>query len=163
MNLATAEALSTLLNFSVVVFILWYAGRKPIAEFFAGRSKEISSSVNEARALSSQAQNLLQEWDGKNRSAASEIARQKEDAALSVSKLKEATALRVKSESKRIAEETKLVALAEQAKAKRSLQRGLVKESVEQARKYLESHVENKDSTKLLTDYLERVANGHVG
>lgn len=163
MTFFEAETLSTILNFVVVVGILWYAGRKPIGEFFATRSKGIATSVNEARSLSSQAKALLNEWDAKSRSAQSEIARQKEDAAQTVAKLKEATTARVKTESKRIADESVLVAAAEQQKAKRALRRGLATESLDQARRYLENHVEGKDSAKLLTDYLEKVAHGNAG
>ncbi len=163
MSFFEAETLSTILNFSVVVGILWYAGRKPIAEFFGTRSSTIGAFVNEARTASSQAKSLLAEWDAKVRGSAAEIARQKEDAAQSLEKLKQATESRLKAETKRISEESALVAQAETQKAKRQLRRGLANESLEQARRYLENHVEGKDSAKLLSDYLERVSHGHAG
>jgi F0F1-type ATP synthase membrane subunit b/b' len=134
MSLLTAEILSTVLNFSVVVFILWYAGRKPIAEFFAGRAHTIGTSVNEARALSSEAKQVLNQWEAKANDAEGEIERQREDAKSTLAKYCEATLTRVNAESRRISEESAAVTAAEMLRAKRALRRLLALETVEQAR-----------------------------
>ena len=159
----SAEVLSTLINFTVVVFILVYAGRKPIADFFAGRSQQIAKDVDEARHLSTEARRLLENWDAKSKNAQSEIHQQMEDAKASMAKFRESTLAHANNEARRISEEAKTVAAAEMLRAKRALRQQLAIESVEQARQYLESHVDKKDSKKLLTDYLEIVANGHAG
>ncbi len=157
MSLLSAEFLSTVLNFVVVVFILWHFGRKPIGEFFQTRSKDIATHVSEARVLSTDAKKELGTWESKTQNAQSEIARQLEDAKSSMAKFREATLTRATAEAKRIAEETTTVASAEALRAKRQLRKELALESLEQARQYLEHHVDSKDSKKLLTDYLERV------
>jgi F0F1-type ATP synthase membrane subunit b/b' len=163
MNILSVEGISTLLNFSVVVFILWYAGRKPIKEMFAARSSEIGTAVDEAKKVSVTASRLLEEWKSKSANAQADLSRQKDDAKQSLAKFKEQTAVRVASESKRIVAESSVMATAEAAKMKRSLRRQIAQESLLQARNYLEKHVESKDSKKLLGDYLERVADGHAG
>ncbi len=163
MNPASTEFLSTLLNFSVVVFILWHFGRKPIAEGFQARSLAIGSSVQEARTLSEGAKADLAHWKSKADAAQAEINAQVKDAQASMAKFKETTLARVNMETKRISEEAATVIAAESAKAKRVLRRQIVEESLEQARLYLGQNVEAKDSQKLLTDYLEGVADGHVG
>lgn len=163
MSLLTAEILSTVFNFAVVVFILWHFGRKPIAEFFQNRSKDIGTSVNEARIVSAEAKKAVEQWAAKKAGSEREIHQQMEDARSSIAKFRDATIARVNSESRRISEESAAVSAAEMVRAKRALRRQLAVESIEQARTYLTSHVDKKDSGKLLTDYLERVANGHAG
>jgi F-type H+-transporting ATPase subunit b len=163
MNLLSAEALSTVLNFCVVVFILWYAGRKPIAEFFASRSTAISRAVDEAKQVSSAASTALGEWQTAMSQSAAELEKQKSDARNLVEKLREETKRRIASESKRIASEGVLLAAAETAKVKRSLRKEVALRSVEQAKAFLDHHVESKDTKALLTDYLERVGHGYAG
>jgi F-type H+-transporting ATPase subunit b len=157
MSLLSAEVLSTVLNFAVVVFILWHFGRKPIGEFFQTRSKDIATHVSEARTLSTDAKKELSTWESKSQNAQAEIARQLEDAKSNMAKFRETTLARATAESKRISEESATVASAEALRAKRQLRKELALESLEQARQYLEHHVDSKDSKKLLTDYLERV------
>lgn len=163
MNLLSAEALSTVLNFCVVVFILWYAGRKPIAEFFAARSSTIGKAVDEAKQISKSAASALGEWQTAMDQSAAELERQKNDAKNFVKKLREETKVRIDLEAKRIASEGALLASAETAKVKRSLRKEVALRSIDQAKAFLDRHVESKDAKALLTDYLERVGNGHAG
>ncbi len=163
MNFFSAESLSTVLNFCVVVFILWYAGRKPIAEFFASRSSSIARAVDEAKHVSKSAASALGEWKTAMDQSSAELEKQKSDAKNLVEKLREETKQRIALESKRIASEGLLLAAAETAKVKRSLRKEVALRSVEQAKAFLDHHVENKDSKALLTDYLERVGHGHAG
>ncbi len=157
------EAISTLLNFTVVAGILYYAGRKPISEFFQTRSRTIGTEVDEARRVSGGAHRDMQEWDRKMRGASEEIHRQFEDTRTTMAKSRELALTRAHSETKRISEESTLMIAAEQAGAKRSLRRQLGLESIEQARQYMTSHMDKKDGGKLLTDNLERVSHGHSG
>lgn len=157
------EVISTILNFVVVAAILYFAGRKPIAEFFQTRSKTIGTEVEDARRVSGTAHREMKEWDEKMRGASEEIHRQFEDTRSTMAKAREHALARANNESKRISEEAKTMIAAEQAGAKRSLRRQLGLESIEQARQYMASHMDKKDGKKLLTDNLERVSNGHSG
>lgn len=163
MSFLDAEILSTVINFAVVVFILWHFGRKPIGEFFQTRSKEIGTFVTEARTVSAEARKSLQTWEDKNRNAPDEIARQLEDARQAMAKYRETTLAKAHGEAKRIGEEAALMNKSEAARAKRSLRKQVALESIEQARAFLTGHVDKKDSKNLLNEYLERVANGHAG
>lgn len=159
----SVEVLSTLLNFTVVVAILVHFGRKPIVGFFQTRSQTIGASVNEAKTLFVEAQQELEQWESRSRLAEAEIARQSEDARAAIVKFRESALSRANAESKRISEEADQVNAAEFQRAKRVLRRQIALESLENAKQYLSHHVEKKDARRLVTDYLERVANGHSG
>lgn len=163
MSFLSAETLSTVLNFCVVVFILWYAGRKPIAEFFASRSSTIARAVDEAKHVSKAAASSLSEWQTAMDQSAAELEKQKSDAKNVLEKLREETKLRIALEAKRISSEGVLLAAAETAKVKRSLRKEVALRSLDQAKAFLDHHVEGKDTKALLTDYLERVGHGHAG
>jgi F-type H+-transporting ATPase subunit b len=163
MSLLSAESLSTVLNFCVVVFILWYVGRKPIAEFFASRSSAIARAVDEAKLVSQSAASSLGEWQSAMDQSSAELEKQRNDAKNFVAKLREETKLRIALEAKRIAADGVLLASAETAKVKRSLRKEVALRSIEQAKAFLDHHVENKDTKALLADYLERVGHGHAG
>ncbi|MBY0371828.1 ATP synthase F0 subunit B [bacterium] len=155
--------LSTVINFSVVVLILYKAGRTPAIEFFQGRSKEISTFVNEARSVSAQARQEKEKWAAKLSGAPEEMRKAHLDTEASLKRYSEGTLARANGEAKRISEDSKVVIQAESQRAKRRLRQQIARESISQARAYLDNHVESADNHKLLTDYLERVSHGHAG
>lgn len=163
MTLFEAEALATLLNFAVVVFILFKAGKGPAREFFQSRSKDIGAFVSQARSVSTEARAQKDLWAAKLANAPAEMSKQRQDAETSLKRYSESTLARANAEAVRIDQDSKVVIAAESQRAKRTLRRQLALESVEQARAYLGRNVDSKDNEKLLGDYLERVSDGHAG
>ncbi len=66
-------------------------------------------------------------------------------------------------EAERIQSEARLVGQSEAAKSEQRLRRELIHSSVSMAKNYLATHLEDKDKSHLVTEYLETVRNGHAG
>lgn len=155
--------LSILFNFSVVVFVLWYYGRAPLAQYLSDRSDALAKEMAEASALSKEARQELDTWQKRWNGAKGEIAQQEVETKALLARQREMMIAHLKSESERVKHEAILVAQSENARAKRLLREEVAHRSVEVARKYLVGHLEDKDRHRLVSEYLEILRNGHSG
>lgn len=156
----TNVIIASILNFSVVVFIFVFFGRKPFAKFLVSRSETMRSSIQEAEKLVGEARQELSVWE-KNWSDANAHAKQNQiDSENSLKRFKEKTLAEAKHEAERIKKEAELMSSGEVVKAKRALQHEAIERSVELAELYLGEHLPSQDKHKLVTEFVELVGHG---
>lgn len=157
------EIIAPIVNFAVVLFIVWKYGRGPFLEFLQTRSKQIETQIREAETLSGEAKRLLDEAE-KNWASSQEYTRQfAAEAKGSIARFREQTVSAARSEAERVKGEAERVEQSERARARNALEQELAQRSVALARKYLASHLDEKERHKLISDYVEMVRNGTAG
>lgn len=154
------EWLPPVFNFLVVVFILVYFGRKPMAAFLVTRSETVANDIQTAEAESQRAMERLEvsqrNWDNSRAHATQQM----EEAKSAMARLRESTLKSAHEEAARVKKESRLVGQSEASRAKSLLQKEVVEKSVRMAESYLTGHLSDKDRQKLVSEYVEIVGNG---
>ena len=153
----TPEFIAPIVNFTVVAFIVFWFGRKPVLEFLANRSNQVAVAIAEGEKLSAEAEKSLTEWETNWKSLEAHAARANEDAKSAMKRFRENTLAAANGEAERIQKDAKLVAQGEALKAKQQLGRELVEKSMRMATQYLKSHVEDTDRKRLASEYVDQV------
>lgn len=149
--------LSSILNFSLVVGTLYFAGRKPLASFLASRSDSVGAAIDEAERLSRISEAELARWTNLLGHSRSEVDILKAESKSMIVALNEKTQLEARRETERVQKEAELVSATEYARAKRQLEAELCSGSVELAKNYLSENLNGDVASQLLADTLERV------
>ena len=150
-----------MMNFVILVGILYWLMAKKIKEFFSGRRDEIKLALEQAQAAKEEAEKKYKEYTAKLEKATEEIAgisdliksqgqvekeRIIEDAKKAAQKMKEDTQARVEQEMK---------------KAGNTLRAEAVKLSVEMAEELLKRNISAADHDFMVKDYLDKVVSKH--
>jgi F0F1-type ATP synthase membrane subunit b/b' len=153
--------IASIVNFGAVVGILYFGARKPFVQMLQDRSETVKKSMDEATALSSEAQSSLSKWEHNWRERENSIRQQIADAQAALKVQKEKTIASAKHEAERIQRDAELMGASEVTRAKRTLQEELVEKSVNMAANYLGKSLSAKDKQKLVVEYVDMVrANG---
>jgi len=146
-----------MLNFAVLVIVLYKLMAKGIKGFFVGRREEIKTSLEEAGVARAEAQRKLDEYDEKLNKASAEIsgiaemiraqgAEEKEkiieDARLTAEKMKEDAKARIEQEYK---------------KAINELRAEATELSVQMAEDILKENIKKEDHDAMVGDFLDRM------
>ena len=75
------EIIAPLVNFAIVVFILWKYGKQPVLDFLGSRSKNIETQMNEAETLFAEAKKQLSEAETNATGAQAQVKRYQNEAA----------------------------------------------------------------------------------
>lgn len=148
------------MNFSAVVFILGFFGRKPFAAFLQARSENISKEMKEAETLYAETQSLLTKSQQDHSTRESHAKKSFDETKAMFSRLHEKTVSAAKAEAERIQKEAKMMGSNEVQKAKEALQREVAEKSLEMAEEFLGKSLDPKDKHKLVAEYVELVRNG---
>ncbi|MBW1981442.1 MAG: F0F1 ATP synthase subunit B [Deltaproteobacteria bacterium] len=145
------------LNFSLLVGILYYVARKPIKQFFAKRTQTIAGTLAELKAKKQEAEKTFQEYNQKLAQLDKETERiiqeyieqgEAEKAKIIASAEKAAAEIRQQAE----------LAIQQEIKtAKASLQQEIAELSVATAEKVLKEKIEPEDQQKLVNDFMTKV------
>ncbi len=156
----TNVIIASILNFSVVIFVLVFFGRKPFAKFLVTRSESLKNEIEEAEKIATEAHKELATWEA-NWSQAKIHAQQNQlDSENSLIRFKEKTLAEAKHEAERIKKEAELMSSGETTKAKKGIEREVIGRSVELADLYLGEHLSVQDKHKLVTEFVELVGHG---
>jgi len=156
----TNVIIASVLNFSVVVFIFVFFGRKPFAKFLVSRSESLKTEIEEAEKLAVEARAELSTWENNWNQATTHAQKNQEDCESSLRRFKEKTITQAKHEAERIKKEAELMSLGETVKARKLLEREAIERSVELAELYLGEHLPAQDKHKLVTEFVDLVSHG---
>lgn len=152
--------IASILNFSVVVFVFVFFGRKPFANFMAARSEAMKKNIDDAEAAVKIAREDLAKWETNWKQAQAHAQKDRLDSEASLQRFKEKTISDAKHESDRIKKETDLLSSGELVKAKKSLQREAIEQSVELAELYLGEHLPAQEKHSLVAEFVNLVGHG---
>lgn len=147
--------LASIVNFAVVVFVLWKFGRKPATQFVAARTKSIGDAIAEAQKQSQEAEKLYTEFEVNWKGASSHAETHRQQSILGIERLRETTLSSARIQAKRVQEEAKMVGLGEVAKAKQALSREIVDKAIQMAAQFLRRSLNEEDKQRLVMEYVE--------
>lgn len=150
-------------NFVLLLAVLIYVLRKPLTQFFANRRRGIQEDLERAGAILAEAQSRLAEWEGRIAGLDAEVAG-----------IQTAARERAEAERARILEEARIsaerirrdaqAAIEQEARrAREALRVEAAELAVELATKLVREQVTEADRTRLLDEFVSRVAQGAPG
>lgn len=144
-------------NFSVLIFILVFFGRKPIGGFFKGRTEMIERSIREATEARELAQKTLNEVKVRLSNTDKEIEQIVESARKSGEKEKEAIIAEGERMKAKIIEQAKANIDFELQKAKEQIKSDAVRLALELAEKQIKEKLGQNEQEVIIDDYIKRL------
>ena len=145
------------INFSVLVFVLFFFGRKPLSDFFKGRTEMIERSIKEATEAKELAQKTLAEVKKRLENTDAEIKEIIEDTRRSGEKEKEALIAEGERMKAKIIEQAKANIDFELQKAKEQIKSDAARMALELAEKQIKEKLGQKEQDALTDDYIKRL------
>lgn len=145
------------MNFAVLVVILVVAGRKPVREFFAGRTEAISKGIADAREARESAERALEEVQKKLDNSDAEIAKMVKSASESGARESERLIAEGERMSQRIIEQAKSGIEFELAQASEGLKAEAAEYAVKLAEEKIGRKLDDAEQLKLLEDAIKRL------
>jgi F-type H+-transporting ATPase subunit b len=145
------------LNFLVLAGALFYIARKPVAQFFSSRVKDIQSQLLDLEQKKSDAQRTLAEYEDKiadlskeSEKIVQDYVRQGEEAKKRILAEAEAQAIKLEESAKRNIEQ-------EFKAAKVKLQQEIAEKALAQAELLVTASISSDDQDRLVDEYLDKV------
>ncbi len=155
------DFLYRLLNFSIVVAILYYFLKKPIRSGLTGRRDDIEKALEEAKRAKEEAEAKFAEYDRKLAEATDEIAvitaAIRKEAELEKQKIID----NAKEQAGIIEQDAEKAAALEVAKARQSLQQEATQLAVSIAEDLLKKNFTKDDDSRLIDEYMQKVGELH--
>ena len=144
-------------NFTILIVILFFAGRKPMAAYFKGRTEMIEKSLKEATEAKELAQKTLDEVRARLNNTDQEIEQIIEAARKSGEKEKEAIIAEGERLKEKIVEQAKANIDFELQKAKETIKSDAALLALELAEKEIREKLGQKEQESLIDDYIKRL------
>jgi len=144
-------------NFSILMFVLVFFGRKPLSEYFKGRTEMIERSIREANEAKELAQKTLKEVQDRLKNTDSEIEQIIESARRSGEKEKEFIIAEGEKLKEKIIEQAKANIDFELQKAKDTIKTEASLLALELAEKQIKEKLGQKEQEALIGDYIKRL------
>ncbi len=144
-------------NFSILMFILIFFGKKPIGDFFKGRTAMIEKSLKDAAEAKELAEKALQEVKARLDNTDAEIEQIVEAARKSGEKEKEAIIAEGEHMKEKIIEQAKANIDFELQKAKEALKSDAALMALELAETQIKEKLGQSEQETLIDDYIKRL------
>ena len=144
-------------NFTILVLVLYFAGRKPVAAYFKGRTEVIEKSLKEATEARELAQKTLEEVRARLNNTDQEIEQILEAARKSGEKEKEAIIAEGDRLKDKIIEQAKANIDFELQKAKETIKSDAALMALELAEKEIKEKLGQKEQESIIDDYIKRL------
>lgn len=149
--------IASVVNFVVMIGVLYKYGRKPFLTFLQNRSQRVADFLQAADKDYTESQEELTNWNAKWDGAEQDAKEHETGAYASIHKLRENTLAAAKEQSVRILEEGKLLAKGERKRVRERLTLEIVSLSVGAAARQLDHSLGETENGQLTTKFLEQV------
>ncbi len=150
--------LAQLLNFAVVLFVLWKWAYKPIVKLLEERQEKIERSVKQADDIEKRVRELASEQKEVIATAKSEAAKILDEARTTADDRKKGLLVKAKEEVKAVVAQGKAQLEAQKEQMIRDAREEIAAIAVEAARKILEDGVDEKKATKLAEGVVDKMS-----
>jgi len=144
-------------NFTILLAVLYFAGRKPVAAYFKGRTEMIEKSLKEATEARKLAQKTLDEVRARLNNTDQEIEQILDAARKSGEKEKESIIAEGERLKDKIVEQAKANIDFELQKAKETIKSDAALMALELAEKEIRKKLGQKEQESLIDDYIKRL------
>jgi len=146
-----------IINSLVLIVVLWYLLKKPIATFFKERKAQIAKDLEDAKLQREKAERTLKDYEAKMAGMEQEIERLKAELKKSAAAEGEKVVANADRMAAAMVESAKLAAEQEVRKAKAELQAESVDLAVEMAEALISEKIGDDDQKKIVEEYLSKV------
>ncbi len=155
------EFLFKVINFSVLVGLLWWLLSKKIKEFFAGRRVEIRAEMDDAEAQKAEARKKYEEYSSRLTKMTEEISGIADIIKDQGQAEKEKIIADAKKAAEKMQEDTKARMEQEFQKGSAALRLEAAQLAVEMAEEILKKNITAQDHNDMVRDYLDKVVTKH--
>ena len=150
--------IAQLLNFSIVLLVLWKWAYKPIVKLLEERQEKIERGVKQAQEVEARVQELAVEHKAVIAAAKSESAKMLEEARDRAEDRKKELLAKAKEEVKAVVAQGKMQLEAQKVQMIADAREEIASIAVEAARKILQEGVDEKKATKLAGEVVDRMS-----
>lgn len=151
-----------IINFLIVVGVLYFLLSKYIRMFFSNRRDGIAKTISEAEQSKISAEKRLSEWELKTKETQSVILQMIEDAKKEGQFIKDSIIKSANEVSKKMREKTGREIEYETKKARERLREGAMELTLKMAEDILKKRVTKDDHVILLTEYTNKMTNNQI-
>ena len=147
--------IAQLVNFTVVLLVLWKFAYKPIVRLLEQRQEKIERGVKQAEEVEKRVQELEQEQKSVITAAKAEASKILEEVRVTAEERKKELLAKAKEEVKSVVEQGKIQLEAQKMQMLVEVREEIAALAVEAARKILEDGVDEKKAMKLATEVID--------
>ncbi|PKN34861.1 MAG: hypothetical protein CVU61_05710 [Deltaproteobacteria bacterium HGW-Deltaproteobacteria-19] len=155
------EFMFKVINFSILVGLLWWLLAKKIKEFFVGRRASILSEIDDTEAEKAEARKKFDEYSSRLTKMTDEISGIAEIIKAQGQAEKEKIIADAKKAAEKMQEDTKARMEQEFQKGSAALRLEAAKLAVEMAEEILKKNITAQDHNDMVRDYLDKVVTKH--
>ena len=157
------EEIFKLVNFLIVVALVYKLAAKPLRKFFKERSEGIQKALTEAEAARVEAEKMLEEQRSKVADLEAELARVRQENEKERGALRERLAADQETQADRLLEQTRNAIALEEKKARSELQNRSVSIALGLAEEILKKNLGPEDQKRLVTSFLDELEKKNGG
>jgi len=145
------------LNFALLVIVLFFVAKKPVKEFFQSRQKGIEEELTDLEQKKRDAEKELADYESRLKNLKEESDRILEDYARQGEEAKKRIIAEAEEQAEKLEELAKRNIEQEFKTAKAALKKEIVEKAVEEAEKLVKDSIAEEDQDKLVDEYLKKV------
>jgi F0F1-type ATP synthase membrane subunit b/b'/subtilisin-like proprotein convertase family protein len=160
MIFSSVEFWGSIVNFSLLVFILVYFGRKPVKSFLVERRRLVEEDLVEAQRLKEEAERKYEEYSGRLEKLDQELEALRKEMIKAGEEERDRIVAEAEAKAARIRRDTQFLIDQQMKQLRVDLTREAVDAAVQAAEKALKDKVTSHDQERLANDYLARLRGG---
>lgn len=145
------------MNFGILAVLLFFMTKKPGAQFFSSRKKNIADEINELEKKKADAEKKLAEYQARFKNLDKESKQIVEDYIKQGKEAKKRILAEAQAQAEKLEGMAKQNIEQELKTAKAMLQQEIVQKAMEKAEEIIKSSISTEDQEKLVDEYLKKV------
>jgi F-type H+-transporting ATPase subunit b len=145
-------------NFSLLVLILVWKGKKPVGDFLGGRRSEVETRMAEAAAMKAKAEAAFKEYSDKLGTLDHELAKLRSDISRAAEEDKARILKEAQESAQRLVSETESLIVRQGEQWAQSVRREVVEAALAAAEQVLKQALTADDQSRLASEYASQLA-----
>jgi F-type H+-transporting ATPase subunit b len=160
---ASSSLLYSVLNFVLILAVIGYFARKPVAEYLEQRRQGIQRNLEDSAKLLADAEAKLQDWNQRAGRLDAELAEIRETSRRIAEEEREAILAQARANAERIQHDARVAVDQELLRARRTLAAEAGELAIELAAQLISNQVTDEDQRRLFDEFLSEVEDGASG
>ena len=157
------DLLFSILNFVLILAVIFYFARKPMAEYLEQRRQGIQRNLEDSAKLLADAEAKLQDWNQRAGRLDAELAEIRETSRRIAEEEREAILAQARANAERIQHDARVAVDQELLRARRTLAAEAGELAIELAAQLISNQVTDEDQRRLFDEFLSEVEDGASG
>lgn len=160
---ASGSLLYSVLNFVLILAVIIFFARKPVAEYLEQRRQGIQRNLEDSAKLLADAEAKLQDWNQRAGRLDAELAEIRETSRRIAEEEREAILAQARANAERIQHDARVAVDQELLRARRTLAAEAGELAIELAAQLISNQVTDEDQRRLFDEFLSEVEDGASG